>query len=63
MMYQQLAQLGWIHPREVLIQLGIQNADEKLKEALQAKEMGLLAGHDTQASVPSIASMKSSMAA
>jgi len=63
MMYQQLAQLGWIHPREVLIQLGIQNADEKLKEAMQAKEMGLLAGHDTQASVPSIASMKSSMAA
>ena len=33
---------GWLHPKEVLIEAGIQNPDEKLKEAQEAIKSGLI---------------------
>lgn len=42
MMKFQLASAGWIHPREILMELGIPNPDEKLAEAQKAKNNGLL---------------------
>jgi len=33
---------GWLHPKEVLIEAGIQNPEEKLKEAQEAVQSGLI---------------------
>ncbi len=41
MMKAQLVQMGLIHPREILIELGIPNPDEKIEDAKKAKENGL----------------------
>lgn len=41
MMKFQLASVGWLHPREVLTELGIMNPEEKLKDAAKAKGDGL----------------------
>jgi hypothetical protein len=37
----QLAQAGWMHPAKVLEALGIQNPEEEIKKAMEAKEGGL----------------------
>ncbi len=42
MMKYQLAVAGWMHPREILMELGIPNPDEKIEEAQKAKANGLL---------------------
>jgi len=41
MMKFQLASVGWLHPKEVLAELGVMNPEEKLKEAAKAKDSGL----------------------
>lgn len=42
MMKYQLASQGWLHPREVLEELGFENPDEKLAQAKEAIESGLI---------------------
>ena len=42
LMKYQLAQQGWVHPREVLLELNMENPDEILKEARKAVEEGLI---------------------
>ncbi len=37
----QLVMMGLLHPREILLELGVQNAEEKIAEAQQAKQDGL----------------------
>lgn len=37
---------GWLHPKEVLEEAGFANAEEKLKEAQQAREQGLIQPQD-----------------
>ena len=44
MMKGQLVMQGLLHPREVLMELGIQNPDEKLKQAQEAKQQGMIGG-------------------
>jgi hypothetical protein len=63
MMYQQFAQLGWMHPRKVMEAVGIQNPNEEIKAAMEAREMGLIAGAETSNVPATLSKMKGALAA
>jgi hypothetical protein len=63
MMYQQFAQLGWMHPRKVMEAVGIQNPNEEIKAAIEAREMGLIAGAETSNVPATLSKMKGALAA